>query len=916
MKYVSLLWVIFSSVVAFAQNDFIPVSEVNDLNQYQQSFDQWRENNPEEIKGYKWFNRWLSFSETRTGAYGKSVSTIPLLEAATLVSIQKGSSYGARASDSTWIPEGPDTLTGAYNPASSHGVARVNTISFHPKDSNIYWVGVSQGGIWKTTNRGKTYFPVNDGLPILRVSDISVDPNHHDTLYASICDYAYIGVALKTDNRKRNTHYGAGVYKSYDGGLTWSPTGLTFNQTQYDYSLIRRIFVNPSNSQDIICAGVDGIFKSLDGGNNWTKQYNGLIWDFEQNPLNPNTIYATSGYLYNLGIGEPKMMVSHDFGNTWKTIGAGNFNKNEAMQRVEITISTLDTNYMYAVSCGRDRGMYGFYKSTDAGNTWTQKINAASGPNILEWSEGGGTGGQGTYDLTIYVDERDKEKVFVGGVNVWGTSDGGTTWDGCSYWLRYYGFTPHADQHYLTYNPLDKKYYLCNDGGIFRTDSILIGSWTDANNIPNYEFPTTWEDVSSGMQITSLYRVGLCDSVPGYILSGAQDNGTFYRDDNKKWMNISGGDGMDGVIHRADPTQGISSSQYGRFLRFYNKGATLRNLGTSLGGSGGWTTPVEQHPSVPGDYYFGTDNVTLVSGTLGRKQLGFMPSSGSDPISAFAVCGLNTNYLIAAKRPYFPNNTNTKVYYTSNEGTTWKDITTGLPDSLYCTAVAIDDRNPQLIWATFGGFGLNQKVYRSEDGGSTWKNISRNLPNVPVNTIVQDIRSVNNAVYVGCDVGVYYTNDSLASWQLYAKSFPNVIVSDLEVHFKERRLYASTFGRGIWSVGVIDSTHFFPEDTVKKDPVDTTEKEITVQELFTNAHFSLFPNPNAGEFNLIMESQSNLDITLSIVNVMGATVFKTEEQVGIGKSVKFFDLQLPDGAYYLRIDGNGKSKVQKFLIAR
>ena len=158
-------------------------------------------------------------------------------------------------------------------------------------------------------------------MPILRISDIAVDKNHPDTLYASVCDYAYIGVALSTDNRKRNTHYGAGLYKSYDGGLTWNPTGLTYQQNQYDCTLIRRTFVNSNNAQELICAGVEGILKSFDGGDTWSKNYNGLIWDFEQNPKNPNTIYASSGYLYNLGIGEPKMMVSHDFGDSWKTIG-------------------------------------------------------------------------------------------------------------------------------------------------------------------------------------------------------------------------------------------------------------------------------------------------------------------------------------------------------------------------------------------------------------------------------------------------------------------------------------------------------------------------------------------------------------------------------------------------------------------
>jgi hypothetical protein len=913
MKALLIVTSILLSLSTLAQQDFLPQTPSNSFLDYQKQFDAWRQNIDENQKGYKWHMRWLNFTETRTGAYGQSVSIKSYLDAAAQVTLQKGSSFGSRASDSTWAPEGPDTLTGAYNSASSHGVARVNTITFHPTDTNTYWVGVSQGGIWKTTNSGKTYTPMNDGLPILRISDIAVDKNHPDTLYASVCDYAYIGIALSTDDRKRNTHYGAGLYKSYDGGLSWNPTGLTYKQDQYDYSLIRRTFVSPKNAQELICAGVEGILKSLDGGDTWTKKHNGLIWDFEQNPLNPNTLFASSGYLYNLGIGEPKMMVSHDFGDTWKTIGTGQFNASQAMSRVEITISSLDTNYMYAVSCGKDQGLFGFYKSIDAGNTWTQQISAARGPNILEWSEGGGTGGQGAYDLTIYVDKKDKEKVFVGGVNIWGTDDGGLTWDGCSYWLRYYGFTPHADQHFLTHNPLDNKYYMCNDGGVFRTDSILIGSWRATDTSANYEFPTKWQDVSSGMQITSLYRVGLCDSVSGYIISGAQDNGTFYRDDKGKWMNITGGDGMDAVIHRADPKQGVSSSQYGRFYRFNNYGSNTFNLSTFMSGSGGWTTPIEQSPTTPGDYYVGGENVIIGSSATGSSQLGFIPGSSNEPISAFAISGLNKRHLIVAKRPYFSNNVTTKLYYTENEGGVWTDITLGLPDSLYCTAVAIDDRNPYIVWATFGGFSQGQKVFRSDDGGKTWVNISKNLPDVPVNTIVQDLQSKNNTLYVGCDVGVYYTNDSLANWQLYAKSFPNVIVSDLEIHMKDRRLYASTFGRGIWSVGAIDTIHVFPQDTTKKDTV-IEEPVVFVSESFNTAQFTLFPNPNNGQFHVKSFANEHIDVQISIVNVMGRTVFKKDETIEKGAFELSYQLDLADGVYFLRVNGEGKSKVQRFLV--
>ena len=207
-----------------------------------------------------------------------------------------------------------------------------------------------------------------------------------------------------------------------------------------------------------------------------------------------------------------------------------------------------------------------------------------------------------------------------------------------------------------------------------------------------------------------------------------------------------------------------------------------------------------------------------------------------------------------------------------------------------------------------------QKVFRSDDGGKTWVNMSKNLPDVPVNTIVQDLQSKNNTLYLGCDVGVYYINDSLANWQLYAKSFPNVIVSDLEIHMKDRRLYASTFGRGIWSVGAIDTIHIFPMDTTKEDTV-IEEPAVFVSEIFNNALFTLFPNPNSGRFHVKSFVNENIDVQISIVSVMGRTIFKKDESIEKGQFELSYQLDLADGVYFLRINGEGKSKVQRFLVA-
>ena len=536
----------------------------NDFQSYVRQMNDWRGQTPvEEQKGSKWIQRWIDFNESRTNAKGALPSNEVFLNEAVKIADEKWQNRdgASRASDSTWYPSGPDTLVPGNTASSSHGVARVNCIEFHPTDPNTYWVGVSQGGIWKTTNSGKSYTPLNNNLPILRISDIEVDPNNPEILYISVGDYAYLSVALNTDGRKRNTHYGLGVYKSVDGGKNWSSTGLSYKMTDFDQSLVRRVYVNPNDSKELVAVGISGVWKSYDAGDNWTQKLNNVMWDLEMNPLNSNSLMATSGWILNLNIGEAKIWKSTDFGENWSST-ISNIPVKDTVQRIEVTYSKADTNYCYAVCCDRARGMYAFYKSTNSGLNWTQQIK--SRPNILEWGEGKANGGQGTYDLCIMVDQKDKNKVFTGGVNVWGSPDGGATWNGVSYWLRYYGFTPHADQHFMSYNPLDKKYYVCNDGGIFRTDSILIGDW-DSTNIGGYQFPTKWEDVSSGMQITSFYRLGTSAENPGIVVAGAQDNGTYYKGKNGKWTNISGGDGMDCIVDDVNADNIITTSQFGSF---------------------------------------------------------------------------------------------------------------------------------------------------------------------------------------------------------------------------------------------------------------------------------------------------------------------------------------------------------------
>src|ERR1043166_6322193 len=172
---------------------------------------------------------WENDMQYKTNGHGELVDPSIYINEAVKYANQKNSTPVSSAfSAAAWSPFGPYFLPGNLTGYMQNGIGRINCIAFHPTDPNTYFCGVAQGGLWKTTNNGSTWTPLTDNLPIERISDIVIDPANTNIMYISVCDFEYIDVALNIDGRKRNTHYGLGVYKTTDGGLTWNPTGLSF----------------------------------------------------------------------------------------------------------------------------------------------------------------------------------------------------------------------------------------------------------------------------------------------------------------------------------------------------------------------------------------------------------------------------------------------------------------------------------------------------------------------------------------------------------------------------------------------------------------------------------------------------------------------------------------------------------------
>jgi len=649
------------------------------------------------------------------------------------------------------------THLGPTSVPTGGGSGRINCITFHPTNSSIVFVGAPSGGLWKSTDGGSTWSSTTDTLATLGVSAVAIDPTNPQVIY------------IGTGDRDARDTYGVGILKSTDGGGTWNATGL--NWTTPQNRVVCDIVIFPSNTSTLLAATSSGIWRSTDGGQTWSQRTTSYTMELRLHPTNPAIVFAST---YSQS-GGAAILRSLDGGLSWSTVWS-----NASVNRIALAMAPSAPRRVYALcSSSSNSGFYGLYLSLDTGSTWTQQ---SATPNILGSNTSGtSTGGQGWYDLCLAVHPQDSLMLFAGGINIWRSDNAGQGWTIISYWSSSQTIPyVHADQHAMLFKPGTTELWVGNDGGVFRTTNL--GS--------------SWQDLSSGLAILQVYRMShhRGSSTP-VILAGTQDNGTNRRTTSGSWAQVYGGDGMENAIDWVTPSTMYCSIYYGSFYRSTNSGSSWTAIAPSNeSGNGAWVTPLVMHPSNP-QLLFVAYRTVYRSTNRGSNWTSLGAPLATNARARFlGVSPSNTNVIVVG--------TSSTLFRTTDGGANWTSIGSSLPASM--SNVAIDPSDPAVLWVTCSNWASGQKVFRSTDGGTTWTNVSSGLPNVPVNCIALDPRTGN--AYVGTDIGIYLRTPSSTSWISWDDGLPNVIVRDLELDTATNRIYAATYGRGIWQGTMLNQT--------------------------------------------------------------------------------------------------------------
>jgi photosystem II stability/assembly factor-like uncharacterized protein len=578
-------------------------------------------------------------------------------------------------------------------PALTSG--RIAAIAIDPRDSNVWYVAAAAGGLWKTSDGGTSFKCVTDNLGSFSMGAVAVDPANSQVIW----------LGTGEQQSQRSVDFGDGVYRSADGGNNWTNMGLTRSEH------IARIVIDPRNSEIVYVAaqgplwssgGDRGVFKTTNGGKTWQWVFqiseNTGVTDLVMDPRNPNILYAaTFQRRRHTGVaigGGPECGIykSEDAGVTWTKLTDGL--PTADMGRIALAMSPQDSNILYAHLTAAG-GQSGFFRTEDQGATWKRVNSSVPAANL--------------YYGDIFANPHKAEHIFITSTNLSMTEDGGKTFKNAPL-----GKGVHVDHHAMAFDLKNPDHVLLgNDGGLYETKDGM----------------KTWRHFPA-VAVSQFYRMCVDNAVPFYnVYAGAQDNGSQggpSRTINKvgirtaDWKKVGGGDGFQGQVEPTDPKVIYTMSQGGALVRVGKKGSLTPGKGDGKGGGGGkggmgggprwnWDTPFIISPHSPQRLYIAA-HILYRSDNRGEMWKAISPE---------LTRKLDRN-LIPVMGKIWPAETPAK-----NQSTTNLSV---------CNALEESPIKEGLIYV-----GTNDGVVQvTEDGGDNWRKIG-SFPGVPIFATVSDI---------------------------------------------------------------------------------------------------------------------------------------------------------------------------------
>lgn len=617
-----------------------------------------------------------------------------------------------------------------------------------------------------------------------RINAIAVDPNDPDNTYyigapaggiwkstdaginwVPLSDYLpQIGVSgiaihptnsdiiyIATGDDDAGDSYAVGVMKSIDGGTTWNETGMLSANS------MNEIYIDPNNPETVTVATSLGIYKTTDGGTNWVQKLSANVLDLKMKPGDATTWYAVTNATFYKSI---------DSGETYTTVDLPGLT---GSSRLTFDVTLADPDYIYIVSADMGNAFNGIYKSTDSGTSFSKT------PVIGDIFNGST---QAWYDLALTVSSNDKNILYVGVLDIYKSTNGGSSFSKLTDWRTpdADSFT-HADIHFLRF--IDGKFFAGTDGGIY----------VSTNEGVNFT------DLTNTLGISQFYKISVSPQNSNNVVGGIQDNGGMAYNEST-WRNWHGGDGMEGNAHPTEPNTHYGFMQYGQNLWRTIDGGKTRNLSIEKPGANGrWVTPMALN-SV-GDLYAGYSQLYKLVNNAWVKISDFRTSSN---IYNIEIDPREDNNIFI--------NQGSKLSRSTDAGANFVDLS--FPGSTI-NGIEINNNDSNIAWVVTNG-----AVYKSInilDAAPTFTNITgTTLPSESKLVVKHHARSGNNTIYVGTALGVYFINDDLTDWETYDTNLPNVAVRDLDINEEDAKLFAGTYGRGVF---VSDIPRVLPANDVR-----------------------------------------------------------------------------------------------------